>query len=52
MKYADLRDFIDQLEARGLLQRVGYPVSPNLEMTAISDRVLRAAWTGFALYQS
>ncbi len=42
MKYADLRDFIAQLESRGLLKRIDYPVSPYLEMTAVSDRVLRA----------
>ena len=42
MKYADLRDFIAQLETRGLLQRIDHPVSPNLEMTVVSDRVLRA----------
>ncbi len=42
MKYADLRDFIAQLETRDLLQRIDYPVSPYLEMTAVSDRVLRA----------
>jgi 4-hydroxy-3-polyprenylbenzoate decarboxylase len=42
MKYADLRDFISQLEGRGLLKRINYPVSPYLEMTAVSDRVLRA----------
>lgn len=42
MKYADLRDFISQLEARDLLRRIDYPVSPNLEMTVVSDRVLRA----------
>ena len=42
MKYTDLRDFISQLEKRDLLQRIDYPVSPNLEMTVISDRVLRA----------
>lgn len=42
MKYADLRDFIAQLEARGLLKRISHPVSTNLEMTIISDRVLRA----------
>lgn len=42
MKYADLRDFIAQLEARDLLKRIEYPVSTQLEMTAISDRVLRA----------
>lgn len=42
MKYADLRDFISQLETRGLLKRISYPVSPKLEITTISDRVLRA----------
>src|SRR3990167_89422 len=41
MKYADLRDFIDQLESRGLLKRVSHPVSPYLEMTVVSDRILR-----------
>lgn len=43
MKYTDLRDFIDQLESRRLLQRIDYPVSPILEMTVVSDRVLRKA---------
>ena len=43
MKYSDLRDFITQLESRGLLKRIDYPVSPYLEMTAVSDRVLRSA---------
>jgi 4-hydroxy-3-polyprenylbenzoate decarboxylase len=42
MKYGDLRDFIAQLEKRHLLTRIDYPVSPYLEMTVISDRVLRA----------
>ena len=42
MKYSDLRDFIAQLETRGLLKRIDYPVSPYLEMTVVSDRVLRA----------
>jgi len=42
MKYADLRDFIAQLEQRNLLKRIDYPVSPDLEMTIISDKVLRA----------
>ncbi len=41
MKYADLRDFISQLEQRRLLKRVSFPVSPNLEMTAICDRLLQ-----------
>lgn len=42
MKYSDLRDFIAQLEARDLLKRITYPVSPYLEMTAVSDKVLRS----------
>jgi len=42
MKYVDLRDFIAQLESRSLLKRISYPVSPDLEMTVVSDRVLRA----------
>lgn len=42
MKYSDLRDFITQLETRDLLKRIDYPVSPYLEMTAVSDKVLRA----------
>jgi 4-hydroxy-3-polyprenylbenzoate decarboxylase len=40
--YADLRGFISQLEGAGELKRIGTPVSPRLEMTEISDRVLRA----------
>ncbi len=42
MKYRDLRDFAAQLERMGELKRVAQPVSPQLEMTALSDRVLRA----------
>ncbi len=42
MKYKDLRDFIDQLEQRGELQRVRVPVDPHLEITEICDRTLRA----------
>ena len=41
MQYRDLRDFITQLEQRGLLTRVQREVSPNLEMTEICDRTLR-----------
>ncbi|TAL87656.1 MAG: 4-hydroxy-3-polyprenylbenzoate decarboxylase [Candidimonas sp.] len=43
MKYRDLRDFLAQLEKVGELKRVAHPVSTDLEMTEISDRVLRAA---------
>ncbi len=42
MRYHDLRDFIAQLEKLGELKRVRAPVSTNLEMTEICDRVLRA----------
>lgn len=42
MNYSDLRDFIAQLETRSLLKRIDYPVSPFLEMTVVSDKVLRA----------
>ncbi len=42
MQYKDLRDFIEQLEKKGLLKRIKQPVSTYLEMTEISDRVLRA----------
>ena len=38
----DLRDFLARLEAAGELRRIREPVSPRLEMTALSDRVLRA----------
>jgi 4-hydroxy-3-polyprenylbenzoate decarboxylase len=43
VSYRDLREFITQLEARGELKRIAAPVSPKLEMTEISDRVLRAS---------
>ncbi len=42
MKYKDLRDFIHQLEQLGQLKRISHPVDPNLEMTEICDRTLRA----------
>ena len=42
VKYKDLRDFIDYLEKQGDLKRIKHPVDPNLEMTEIADRVLRA----------
>lgn len=42
MKYHDLRDFIELLETKKLIKQINYPVSPYLEMTVISDRVLRS----------
>jgi len=41
VQFTDLRDFITELEKRGLLVRIKEPVDPNLEMTEISDRTLR-----------
>ena len=42
MKYRDLREFVNGLEGLGELKRVAEPVSARLEMTAVSDSVLRA----------
>jgi 4-hydroxy-3-polyprenylbenzoate decarboxylase len=42
MKYSDLRDFLNQLEARGELKKITKEVSPCLEMTEICDRTLRS----------
>jgi len=42
LKYNDLRDFIQQLEAVGELQRIKHEIDPYLEMTEICDRTLRA----------
>ena len=42
MIYKDLRDFVLQLERAKKLVRVPEKLSPRLEMTALSDAVLRA----------
>ena len=42
MKYRDLRDFIEQLEQRGMLKRIHTEIDLYLEMTEICDRTLRA----------
>lgn len=42
MNYRDLRDFMDQLERRALLQRIGVELDPNLEITEVCDRTLKA----------
>lgn len=42
MKYADLREFIAGLESRGELVRISTEVDPNLEITEVCDRTLRA----------
>ena len=43
VEYRDLRDFIAQLEQLGELKRIRQPISPELEMTEVSDRTLRCA---------
>jgi 4-hydroxy-3-polyprenylbenzoate decarboxylase len=42
MKYRDLREFLSGLERIGELRLVDARVSPRLELTALSDAVLRA----------
>jgi len=42
MVFSDLRDFIKLLEKKGELKRISTEVDPYLEVTEISDRVLRA----------
>jgi 4-hydroxy-3-polyprenylbenzoate decarboxylase len=41
MNYADLRDFIAQLEKLGELKRIPLEVDPRLEMTEFCDRILK-----------
>ncbi|MEM8941382.1 MAG: 3-octaprenyl-4-hydroxybenzoate decarboxylase, partial [Pseudomonadota bacterium] len=41
-RYKDLRDFIAELESQGQLKRISQVIDPNLEMTEIADRTLRA----------
>jgi 4-hydroxy-3-polyprenylbenzoate decarboxylase len=42
MKYHDLRDFIQHLEALGELKRIAVEADPYLEITEICDRALKA----------
>ena len=43
MTHRDLRDYIGYLEERGQLRRVQAPVSPELEITEITDRISKGA---------
>ncbi len=43
MPFADLREFIAHLEAQGQLRRVRAPVSRDLEITEITDRICRGS---------
>lgn len=42
MAFRNLSDFLRVLEERGLLQRISTPVDPELEITEITDRVVKA----------
>ena len=42
MKFKDIREFIDFLEERGELVRIKTPVSRDLEITEINDRVVKS----------
>lgn len=42
MAYRDYQHFLDVLESKGELKRIREAVSPNLEITEIADRVMKA----------
>ena len=42
MGLKDLREFVDLLESKGDLRRVSTPVSCELEMTEIADRLVKS----------
>ena len=46
MAYDDLRDWISTLEKNGELKRINAEVSPDLEITEITDRVSKAGTKG------
>src|ERR1700704_5701342 len=47
--YSDLNDFISDLDRRKLLARVAEPVSPDLEIAAVTDRACKSPGGGPAL---
>src|SRR2546428_4948863 len=47
--YADLTDFLADLERKRLLARVAEPVSPDLEIAAVTDRACKSPGGGPAL---
>ncbi len=47
--YADLNEFVADLDRRRLLARVTEPVNPHLEISAVTDRACKAARGGPAL---
>lgn len=46
MAYKDLREFVAELEKRGWLKRIKIPVSCDLEITEITDRVSKREGAG------
>ena len=42
MSFTDLREFVDHLEKHGRLRRVTVPVSRDLEIAEITDRVSKS----------
>lgn len=42
MAYRDFQHFIETLESKGELKRIGEPVSPYLEITEIADRMMKS----------
>ena len=49
MKYKDLRDFIQQLEAKGELVRITQPIDTDLEMTEIAEIIKNSKNTSLVL---
>lgn len=49
MAYRELREFLDELEKSGELQRIGVEVDPMLEVAAITDRMSKSPAGGKAL---
>src|SRR3954464_9400110 len=47
--YEDLTDFLADLDRRGMLARVKEPVSPDLEIAAVTDRACKSPNGGPAL---
>src|SRR5438874_11339140 len=47
--YSDLDDFLTDLERRNLLARITEPVSPDLEIAAVTDRACKSPHGGPAL---
>src|SRR5215475_5160336 len=47
--YSDINDFLVDLEKRRLLARIGEPVSPDLQIAAVTDRACKMPGGGPAL---